>query len=214
MTTVIDMNGESKKEYDYRIKIILLGDVNVGKSSFIRVLSEQTDLEQGCCCKDYQQNSYAEVECILNGKRILAKIIDTGGQEKFRSLTASYYRGIHGCFVLFNRNREQTFNNIMSWLDELNSFNHQHLICTMIVGTSASSQEPKISTEKAIKLSEHINGEYAEVFMHKPNEVVKALHGMLDCIVAEIPNTNSLSVSITPKTRKQNKKKVFIECAC
>ena len=37
------------------------------------------------------------------------------GQERYRSMTSSYYRGVHGCLLVFDVTREDTFNNIVIW---------------------------------------------------------------------------------------------------
>ncbi|KAK6192421.1 hypothetical protein SNE40_003890 [Patella caerulea] len=202
------MNRTTEGEYDYRVKIILLGDVSVGKSTFVRTLSKQDDIEHGCSCVTYKQNGYVEVECVRNGKKVLAKIIDTGGQEKFRSITASYYRGVHGCLFLFSKNKENTFDNIVSWVDELECFCPNDIVCTMLVGTTSSAYEQQICSEKAQKLGENINAPYAEVINSNSGQVVKILHNMIDQIVANSPKINSLTVSLPPP--KQKKKK----CMC
>ena len=41
------------------------------------------------------------------------------GQEKYRSLTASYYRGAHGCLILFDVTKESSFDSIGYWYDRL-----------------------------------------------------------------------------------------------
>jgi GTPase SAR1 family protein len=39
---------------------------------------------------------------IINNKSITLKIQDTAGQERYRSIANSYYKGSHGGFLVFD----------------------------------------------------------------------------------------------------------------
>ena len=38
----------------------------------------------------------------LNGKNIKTQILDTAGQEKFKTITSSYYKGAHGIILVYD----------------------------------------------------------------------------------------------------------------
>ena len=40
------------------------------------------------------------------------------GQESFRSITRSYYRGAAGALLVYDITRRETFNHLASWLDD------------------------------------------------------------------------------------------------
>lgn len=40
------------------------------------------------------------------------------GQESFRSITRSYYRGAAGALLVYDITRRETFNHLSRWLDE------------------------------------------------------------------------------------------------
>ena len=44
---------------------------------------------------------------------------DTAGQERFKNMTASYYRGASGIMVVYDITDPDSFNNINSWLIEI-----------------------------------------------------------------------------------------------
>jgi small GTP-binding protein len=50
----------------------------------------------------------------------LIKIWDTCGQERFRSLTANYYRNADGVLLVFDVNEPESFDNLKSWMISLN----------------------------------------------------------------------------------------------
>ena len=55
----------------------------------------------------------------VNKCKIRAHIWDTAGQEKFRAITKSYYRGAKGAFVVFDLTRRDTFISADKWISEL-----------------------------------------------------------------------------------------------
>ena len=44
---------------------------------------------------------------------------DTAGQEKFRTITNSYYRGANGIIVVYDVTSTQTFEHLQMWIDEI-----------------------------------------------------------------------------------------------
>ncbi|CAD5122191.1 DgyrCDS10636 [Dimorphilus gyrociliatus] len=45
---------------------------------------------------------------------------DSGvGQERFRTITTTYYRGTHGVIVVYDVNSTQSFSNVKKWLEEI-----------------------------------------------------------------------------------------------
>lgn len=75
------MSISTSTRFDYTVKIILLGDHNVGKSSFLADLASLKDSKESeCRCIDYRPNGHVDLDMWKHGKRILAKIVDTGGK--------------------------------------------------------------------------------------------------------------------------------------
>ncbi|CAI0462163.1 unnamed protein product [Linum tenue] len=57
-----------------------------------------------------------------DGKVIKLQIWDTAGQERFRTITSSYYRGAHGIIIVYDVTDEESFNNVKTWLTEIDKF--------------------------------------------------------------------------------------------
>ena len=85
------------KEYDFLIKLLLIGDSGVGKSCLLVRFSD-----------DAFSASYITTIGIdfkirtieLDGKRIKLQIWDTAGQERFKTITTAYYRGAMGILLV------------------------------------------------------------------------------------------------------------------
>ena len=58
---------------------------------------------------------------------------DTAGQERFRTLTPSYYRGAQGAILVYDVASKDTFNKLDVWLNELETFANKPDIVKMLV---------------------------------------------------------------------------------
>lgn len=112
--------------YDYLFKYIIIGDTGVGKSCLLLQFTDKRfrhdhDLTIGV--------EFGARTVEIEGKQIKLHIWDTAGQESFRSITRSYYRGAAGALLVYDITRRETFNHLTRWLEEV----HQHSSPTMTI---------------------------------------------------------------------------------
>jgi len=106
-------NKENKEEITF--KIITLGDSGVGKASILN----------NCIAGKYNNNTASTLGINFNYKivhinktqKIKLKLINTCGQEKYRSLSRSYFRNIDGVLFVFGLNDKDSFDNIKEWMN-------------------------------------------------------------------------------------------------
>eukprot|EP00540_Astrosyne_radiata_P012122 CAMPEP_0116862520 /NCGR_PEP_ID=MMETSP0418-20121206/23680_1 /TAXON_ID=1158023 /ORGANISM="Astrosyne radiata, Strain 13vi08-1A" /LENGTH=222 /DNA_ID=CAMNT_0004497375 /DNA_START=162 /DNA_END=831 /DNA_ORIENTATION=+ len=55
----------------------------------------------------------------LDGKTIKLHIWNTAGPERFRTISSSFYRGAHGIFVIYDVTDDRSFQNLNSWLRDI-----------------------------------------------------------------------------------------------
>ena len=109
---------ERQKEKMYEIKIVLLGDPAVGKSSLV----------QRFCQDKFEENykltiggAYLQKEVKLkNGDTLKLHIWDTGGQEKFRSMASLYYKDAVAAILVYDVSNAETLESLDYWVKELN----------------------------------------------------------------------------------------------
>ncbi|KAG7315796.1 hypothetical protein KOW79_020662 [Hemibagrus wyckioides] len=97
------------------LKVILLGDGGVGKSSLMnRYVSDKFDAHLFHTIGVEFLNKELEVD----GRRVTLQIWDTAGQERFRSLRTPFYRGSDCCLLTFGVDDAQSFLNLGHWRKE------------------------------------------------------------------------------------------------
>ena len=118
----------------YFIKLIIIGDTSVGKTSLLLWFAENTFSPQHIATIGKYTNfacSWIWPNCMfiftvgidfkvkhmqIDGKNVKLQIWDTAGQERFRTITQSYYKGAHGILLAFDTTNITTFNNMQAWL--------------------------------------------------------------------------------------------------
>lgn len=58
---------------------------------------------------------------------------DTAGQERFHTITTSYYRGAMGIMLVYDITNEKSFENIVKWLRNINEVLYIHLLLLFII---------------------------------------------------------------------------------
>ena len=61
-------------------------------------------------------------------------IIKEAGQEVYRSITRSYYRGTIGAILVYDITNRKSFENIQKWIDEINTYAMNDKVTILIVG--------------------------------------------------------------------------------
>lgn len=122
-------------DYDYLAKIVLIGDSGVGKSSAMYRFVDEMFSESfiSTIGVDFKIKTVHTL-----GKKVKLQIWDTAGQEKFRTITTSYYRGAHAILVFFDLTDLASFEHIKLWLDEIDRYiQGGNNPVVMLVGTKA-----------------------------------------------------------------------------
>eukprot|EP00759_Apiculatamorpha_spiralis_P045473 PhF_6_TR42189/c1_g2_i5/m.63826/K07897/RAB7A; Ras-related protein Rab-7A len=101
------------------LKIIMLGDVT-GKTSLVETYREGKHCVPWSTVRDPVSKSIllnlGQNEVVVN-----IHVWDTGGQEKFRHIPYIYYRGAHGCVIVYDVTQplEESKAQVQRWVEEL-----------------------------------------------------------------------------------------------
>ena len=84
----------------------------------------------------------------IDQKQIKLQIWDTAGQESFRSITRSYYRGAAGALLVYDITRRDTFEHLTTWLEDARSYSSSHMTI-MLIGNKSD-----LDTRREVQPSE------------------------------------------------------------
>ncbi|CAG9312817.1 unnamed protein product [Blepharisma stoltei] len=100
-----------KKRY---LKVILLGDAKVGKTSLIKhfINRENSDFSPTIV------PDFVNKEVNANGKLVNLRIWDTSGQERYQSLSFGFYRNTDICILVYDITLNRSFENLSYWIED------------------------------------------------------------------------------------------------
>ena len=130
----------STNDYDYLIKCLVVGDSGTGKSSLMMRFTD-----------DVFNTTYISTIGVdfkiktmdFRDKTVKFQIWDTAGQDRFRTITASYYRGSNAVILCYDITDKNTFQNINKWLEEVKNFSVGTPLL-ILCGTKTDLEEKRV----------------------------------------------------------------------
>lgn len=135
--------------YDHLLKVILIGEAGVGKSSILLRFTDDrfTDDPLSTIGVDLKVKPLEMTNSQGERKRIKVTLWDTAGQERFRTLTASYFHGLHAVIIVYDVTRRETFDKLPSWVEEVDRNTHGPVV-RVLVGNKVDQAESRQVTRK------------------------------------------------------------------
>jgi len=106
------MSGHRQKVL---LKIIILGDSGVGKTSLMNQYVNKKFSNQ---YKATIGADFLTKEVMIEEKLVTMQIWDTAGQERFQSLGVAFYRGADACVLVYDVTTPKSFKQLQSWQEE------------------------------------------------------------------------------------------------
>ena len=143
----IEILDEYHKKYDLNFKIIVIGNIGVGKSCL------SLKATKGIFLEEYISTIGFEFYCFnvkVDEKIIKLQIWDTCGQEAYRSLIKNFYRNASLAIIVYSVEDSQSFFDIDIWLKQIKTYGTSS--CKIfLIGNKIDTNDRKVSTEQGIK---------------------------------------------------------------
>lgn len=131
------------------LKVVLLGDGGVGKSSLMnRFVSNKFDAQSFHTIGV----EFLNKDVTYEGENYTMQIWDTAGQERFKSLRTPFYRGADCCLLTFAVDDIQSFKNLAMWKKEFLYYadiQDGNNFPFVILGNKIDMENRMVSTEMA-----------------------------------------------------------------
>ena len=151
--------------FSYIAKIVSLGDSACGKSSLtVRLcegrFSNTHDVTIGVefgsrivpvgppASRTLDSGGAATAPVVddADQKKMKLSVWDTAGQETYKSITRSYFRGASGALLVFDITRRKTFESVTSWLNDLRQIAEEGVV-VVLVGNKSDLAAQSTDTE-------------------------------------------------------------------
>jgi small GTP-binding protein len=148
-------------DYDKTCKILLIGDSLVGKTCLISRYAIGVFNEDYISTVGFDSRQKEE---IINNEKVLVKIFDTAGQERFKSITANYLRNAEGVILVYDLTSTESFENLKFWIESIkNNLGNDEPIPIIIIGNKIDLEDAReINKSVAEKFAKDNNYKYFE----------------------------------------------------
>lgn len=169
---------------DYILKIALLGDTAVGKTSLIN---------------RFIDNSFKENYAATMGVNIMTKLVEWGeqemkvrlvlwdiaGQETYRQTQGYYYEGCNGALLIYDITRYSSFENVKAkWLRDYNRYIKQNRSYVLISNKVDLKDGTEIKKVEAEQLANEINAiDFIETSAKEGKNVDTAFTKLVDFLM-------------------------------
>ena len=115
--------SDQKIEY----KVILIGNSEVGKTSLFKKITTGQFSEKNISTIGMDKKTLpVEIEINNIKKNVDISLVDTAGEERFRSITKNYFKESDGILLLYDVTNRDSFKNVENWIESINEMLGSH----------------------------------------------------------------------------------------
>lgn len=157
-------------------RVLILGNSYTGKSSLLCKLTDKKfeDNFIATIGVDFKMKNFIfpcpdNQDLKANGLSINVQFFDTAGQERFMSITKSYYRGASGVILVYDVTSLESFACIENWSRDIDNYCHQNNdeMVKVLVGNKCDLSGRQVSESMGRKLADKINALFIETSAKK-----------------------------------------------
>ena len=138
-------SDSSKKVSCFELKLILVGDSGVGKSSLLSRYMNEVFTDQPCTIIPDFKIKKINIDSFTSVK---ITIWDTCGQEKYRSITKNYFNDADGIILIYDVCDRKSFENLDKWIRDIKENSNKGEISTILCGNKIDIKPRNTSYEE------------------------------------------------------------------
>ncbi|TCD70355.1 hypothetical protein EIP91_003707 [Steccherinum ochraceum] len=191
--------GSSKPSTPVNVKLLLIGNSSVGKSSLLLRFSDEQwlpeDESSATIGVDFRVHKMD-----VKGKKVKLSIWDTAGQERFRTITSSYYRGAQGIILVYDVSNRETFDALPRWFSELETYVSDAVV-KIIVGNKVDKEfSRQVSFTEGQQFATRMNC----LFIEASAKTAVGVRDAFQEVVTKILDTPELWQPVTQKPKSSS----------
>ena len=200
-------NDDIQPEIHISYKLVILGEVAVGKSSIAQrfVNGKFTNLHNPTVGALFLTKKIQ-----VNDKYIKYDIWDTAGQERYHSLTPMYYKNARAAVVVFDVTSSSSFERAQKWMTELFEKATPGIVIALC-GNKIDLENRQVSKEEAEEYANKVGCLYMEVSA-KTNENIDELFNQIGSRLPMIEEEKPIVLVDDNNENKENEKRCYGYC--
>ena len=206
---------DDKTQNDFSIKVLVIGDVEVGKTTIFNQFTKHEFYPSYSPTTGYD---FFFVKLKTNNKVMKLHIWDTSGNPSYRANCLQWFRNSELCIVVYSVTNLDSFNNVKIWINDLRANNSEAPI--VLLGNQSDDEENRaVTKEMGEKIKEEYNLEFFEEvsakngFDQKDNFVFKIAKILYYNIINDAESWNyTMNESIRLESPKKKGKKNDCKC--
>ncbi|KAI0065165.1 ras-domain-containing protein [Artomyces pyxidatus] len=164
------------------VKLLLIGNSSVGKSSLLLRFSDEQWLPEDEASATIGVD-FRVHKMDVKGKKVKLSIWDTAGQERFRTITSSYYRGAQGIILVYDVSNRETFDALPRWYSELETYVSDSVV-KIVVGNKVDKEYSRqVPTQEAQQFAERMGSLFVEASAKTAVGVREAFRNVVERII-------------------------------
>ncbi|KAI6659267.1 hypothetical protein LOD99_14940 [Oopsacas minuta] len=124
-----------------RAKVIVVGDIAVGKSSLIHTYINRSP-EFSTAKPTFPVDYLFKTVNVQKNIHLNLEIWDTMGEERFASLAPIWYRYAAAAILVYDKTNEESFKHIEDWLQRVKMYSEPHII--VLVGNKSDLSQDEV----------------------------------------------------------------------
>ena len=191
-------------------KVVLIGESGVGKTCIINQFNEgkfdpnfRTSISAQFCRKKIE---------LPGGESVTLDIWDTVGQEKFRSLTKTFYMYAKVAIIVYDVTNVKSFNEAKNyWYQQVKELDDKDVIIVLVANKYDLYETRQVPNEEGEKFAKNIGAIFATTSA-KNNICIKTLFENIAKKIKEKGNENSDKPDTNERINLNKKKFIRKKC--
>ena len=166
------------------IKILILGDMGVGKTSLmLRYVDDQfSERHMPTIGVEFRSKTVW-----INNENILVQIWDTAGQERYRNLTKTYYKNASGIILACDCTKTDSVSNINFWIKQITNEIELNIPVVLAL-TKCDSNKCQVLISQAKIFAKEFNLGFFETSSKMDLNITKPFSYIIDQVISTKKN--------------------------
>ena len=192
-----------ESDFDFTIKLLIVGDTCVGKTNFISVFMGNTFSE------NYMTTSGIDLKTSsieIKNKKIRVQLWDTAGQEKYKAITKNLFLKVQAALIVYDITNEETFNNLKTWVRSIKEECGKQIQMLIIGNKNDLNEERVVDKNIAMEYAKEEKIDYLETSSKTGDNIQKAITLLCEKVLENTEFTNDFSFTLDATAISQKNK--------